>query len=157
MIIVTPYWSAVTDAFFKNEFDWIKRNMRKLIQMATLFCAGLALMLLLSKPVFHCWIQDRVHIPLSLSVAMTVYNMTVMYMAPYNMFLNGFGKLKLGTNIAIIKTIAYLPLAWFLASKYGALGLVLALFIANMLPNLLTSIKQYSLVVNQKAYGIWDE
>lgn len=157
MIIVTPYWSAVTDAYYRNEMEWIKRNMNKIMKVAALFCFLLLAMLGLSKFAFHYWIKDRVHIPFSLSLSLTLYNITVVFMAPYSMFLNGFGKLKLATRVTLIKTITYLPLAWFFAKNWSSVGLILALFIANMIPNILISIKQYSLIVNNKATGIWDE
>jgi len=73
------------------------------------------------------------------------------------MFLNGFGKLKLGVRIVIFKPIIFLPLAWYLSTIWGASGLVIALFVANVLPNVYFEIKQYSLLVNEKAYGIWNE
>ena len=157
MIIITPYWSAVTDAYYKDEFNWIKNNMRKILYIACTFCFVILGMLLVSKLAFHIWIQDRVKIPLRLSLTLTLYNIFVVFMSPFSMFLNGFGKLKLGTIVAPAKTVIFLPLAWYLSTLWGATGLVVALFIANMLPNFFLDIRQYSLLVNQKAYGIWNK
>jgi O-antigen/teichoic acid export membrane protein len=157
MIIITPYWSAVTDAYYKDEFNWIKNNMRKILYIACTFCFVILGMLLVSKLAFHIWIQDRVKIPLRLSLTLTLYNIFVVFMSPFSMFLNGFGKLKLGTIVAPAKTVIFLPLAWYLSTLWGATGLVVALFIANILPNLYFEIRQYSLLVNQKAYGIWNK
>jgi len=157
MIIITPYWSAVTDAYYKDEFNWIKNNMRKILYIACTFCFVILGMLLVSKLAFHIWIQDRVKIPLRLSLTLTLYNIFVVFMSPFSMFLNGFGKLKLGTIVAPAKTVIFLPLAWYLSTLWGATGLVIALFIANSLPNLYFEVRQYSLLVNQKAYGIWNK
>jgi len=157
MIIITPYWSAVTDAYCKNEFSWIKNNMRNIQYIACAFCFVILGMLLVSKFAFHLWIQDRVKIPFCLSLTLTLYNIFVVIMSPFSMFLNGFGRLKLGTIISPIKTIIFLPLAWELSKLWGAVGLVIALFITNILPNLYFEIRQYSLIVNKKAYGIWNK
>lgn len=157
MIIITPYWSAVTDAYYKDEFNWIKNNMRKVQYIACAFCFLILGMLLVSKFAFHLWIQDRVKIPFRLSLTLTLYNIFVVFMSPFSMFLNGFGKLKLGTIIALLKTVLFLPLAWELSKLCSATGLVIALFIANILPNLYFEIRQYSLIVNKKAYGIWNK
>lgn len=157
MIIVTPYWSAVTDAYYKKEFNWIKNNMRKIQYIACIFCIGILFMFLFSKWAFRLWVQDRVIIPFRLSIILTIFNMIDIFMSPYTMFLNGFGKLKLGVRIVIFKPIIFLPLAWYLSTIWGASGLVIALFVANVLPNVYFEIKQYSLLVNEKAYGIWNE
>jgi O-antigen/teichoic acid export membrane protein len=157
MIIITPYWSAVTDAYYKDEFNWIKNNMRKILYIACFFCILIFGLFLVSKWAFHIWIQDKVIIPLRLSLTLSLYNIAVVFMSPFTMFLNGFGKLKLGTIVAPAKTVIFLPLAWYLSTLWGATGLVVALFIANMLPNFFLDIRQYSLLVNQKAYGIWNK
>ena len=131
--------------------------MRKVQYIACAFCFLILGMLLVSKFAFHLWIQDRVKIPFRLSLTLTLYNIFVVFMSPFSMFLNGFGKLKLGTIIALLKTVLFLPLAWELSKLCSATGLVIALFIANILPNLYFEIRQYSLIVNKKAYGIWNK
>ncbi len=157
MIIITPYWSAVTDAYCKNEFSWIKNNMRKIQYVACTFCILILGMFLLSKWAFHIWIQDKVVIPLRLSLTLTLYNIAVVFMAPFTMFLNGFGKIKIALIVAPAKAVIFIPLAWQFTKLWGATGLVIALFIANGLPNIYLDIKQYSLIVNKKAYGIWNK
>jgi hypothetical protein len=103
------------------------------------------------------WVGETIDVPLRLCILMTIYNAAVVFMAPYGMFLNGFGKLKLGTRVAVVKTLIYLPIAWLLAKAYGAAGLVMAMLIANMIPNVLVSVRQYSMIVNKKATGIWNQ
>ena len=87
---------------------------------------------------------------------LAIYNIGVVFLAPYTMFSNGFGKLKLGTIVAPLKVLLYVPLAWFFAKSYGAFGLVLALLLVNLLPNCYIDIKQYTLIVGNKAKGIWN-
>ena len=157
MIIVAPYWSAVTDAYYKNEFHWIKTQMKNLSKITLLFCGGLLLMLSLSIFAYHFWIGDKVVIPLQLSIMFTIYNMGVVILAPYSIFRSGFGKLKLGTIVAPFKMVLYLPTAWFLAKSYGAFGMVLALFLVHLLPNFYINIRQYYLIVSQKSVGIWNQ
>ena len=36
-IILTPFWSAVTDAYTKNDYSWIKRSLRKLNLLTLIF------------------------------------------------------------------------------------------------------------------------
>lgn len=155
MIIVTPYWSAVTDAYTKSEFTWIRQNMKKLNYTSAFFCVGLFIMFLLSKVAFSLWVGDTVRIPWRVSLSMFFYNSSLVFLSPYTMFINGFGKLKLGTYGAVVKTLMFIPIAWYLALSFGALGLVVALILVNSLPNALLSIIQYNKIVHNKDHDIW--
>jgi O-antigen/teichoic acid export membrane protein len=157
MIILTPYWSAITEAFVKNDFEWIKTNMNKLKIIALLFTLGLILMLIFSKIAFKFWVGDKVLIPFYLSIAFTIYNIIVLFLSPYNFFLNGVGKLDLGLRVAIFKITAFLPLAILLVNFYGAIGLVVTLVIVNSLPNLIFNTLQYKKIINRTAKGIWNK
>lgn len=157
MIILTPYWSAITEAYVKNEFEWIKNNMNKLRKIALLFTLGLLLMLIFSKLAFKFWVGDKVLIPSYLSIAFTAYNIIVLFLSPYNFFLNGVGKLDLGLRVAVFKIIAFLPLAILLVNFYGAIGLVVTLVIVNSLPNLIFNTLQYKKIINRTAKGIWNK
>lgn len=157
MIILTPYWSAITQAFHKNEYDWIKTNMRNLKVVALFISLGLIIMLLLSDFAFKIWIGDKVTIPLSLSIAFTVYNIIVMLLSPYNFFLNGVGKLNLGLRVAMFKLILFLPIALYFVNLFGAVGLVITLIIVNSLPNLLFNTIQYKKIISRTAKGVWNK
>ena len=157
MIILTPYWSAITEAYVKNEFEWIKTNMNKLKKIALLFTLGLILMLIFSKIAFKFWVGDKVLIPFYLSIAFTIYNIIVLFLSPYNFFLNGVGKLDLGLRVAVFKITAFLPLAILLVNFYGAIGLVVTLVIVNSLPNLIFNTLQYKKIINRTAKGIWNK
>lgn len=156
LIILTPYWSAITEAYVKDEFVWIKRNMYHLLLIAVLFSGGLILMLLFSKFAFKIWIGDRVTIPYNLCVAFTIYNIIVLFISPYGYFLKGVGKLNIGLRIAAFKTITFLPVAFYFVKLYGAIGLVIALTLINLLPNIIFNIVQYKKIINRTATGIWN-
>lgn len=156
LIIVTPYWSAITDAYARDEFNWIKSNMKKLQKLAFVFSFLIIIMLSLSNIAFKFWIGEAVIIPFKLSLIFAVYNITVIFLTPYTHFINGVGKLSLSIRIAIVKMFIFLPLAILLTQELGSFGLVVALIIANSLPNALVSTIQYSKIISRKAKGIWN-
>ena len=156
MIILTPYWSAITEAYVKDEFDWIKNNMWQLKKVALLFSLGIILMLLFSDIAFKVWIGDKVTIPFQLSVAFTVYSIIVLFLSPYSNFLSGVGKLNIGLRVAVYKSLFFLPVAIYLVKIYGAIGLIISLVIVNSLPNAIFNIIQYKKIINRTAKGIWD-
>ncbi len=156
-MILTPFWSAITEAYVKDDFAWIRRSMSILMKVATLFSVGLIIMAFISDFAFKLWVGDSVSIPLNLSVAFVLYNISVLYMAPYNYFLNGVGKLQLGLWIGIFKTIAFLPVAIFFSKHYGVVGMLMGLFLVNMLPNVIFDVLRYKKIINRTATGIWDK
>ena len=156
MVILTPYWSAITDAYTKKEFGWIKSNMKKLNFVSVIFSVGIIIMLALSDYVYQIWIGDKVAIPFSLSAVFALYNIFIVFLSPYNFFLMGFGKLNVGLLVAGIKLFLFLPVAIPLTNAYGAIGLVLSLILVNSLLNLVMHKIRYQKIVDQKAYGIWN-
>lgn len=156
LIILVPYWSAITDAYIRGELHWIRSNMQKLFKVAFLFSLVIIIMLLISPYAFKLWIGDRVVIPFKLSLIYALYNIGVMFLSPFTHFIKGVGKLSLGVRIAPFKAVIFLPAAILLSSKFGAMGLVGALLIINLLPNLFIEIMQYKKIINRKAHGIWN-
>ena len=157
MIVLSPYWSAITEAYTKNEFDWIKSNMSKLLRLGLVFSIGIILLLILSPFLYKIWIGDRIIIPFKLSLIFAVYNIGVILLAPFTHFINGVGKLSLGMRVVIVKMIVFLPISIILTNKFGALGLVLGMLIVNIMPNILFTVKQYKKIITRTATGIWNK
>ncbi len=157
MIILTPYWSAITDAYTRNEYAWIKSNIRKLHGFSILFSLGMIVMLLLSDFAFSIWLGDRVEIPFDLSVLFVVYNIIVLCQSPHNYFLNGVGKLNLGLRVGALKMITFLPVSIFFVKKFDAVGLIISLIIVNSLPNFIFNNIQYKKIINRSATGVWNK
>ncbi|HEY8657902.1 MAG TPA: oligosaccharide flippase family protein, partial [Hanamia sp.] len=69
MIFITPFWSASTEAYLKNDFQWIKNSIKKYNQLnALLFIVG-CLMLLFSNDIYQLWLgKGKVSIEFSLSL-----------------------------------------------------------------------------------------
>lgn len=155
-IILTPFWSAITDAYTKQEFEWIKNSMNRLFLISIIFTLGIFFMLLMSNFAFNIWLGGSVIIPIHLSIMLAIKNSLLLILSPYSTFLAGVGKLSLDLRILLFKTIFYLPVAIFLSQQMGVLGLALALILVNSLPNIIFNITQYKLVINRKAYGIWN-
>jgi O-antigen/teichoic acid export membrane protein len=157
MIILNPYWSAITDAYAKGDYGWIKSTMKKINLISLVYSVGIIIMLLVSNFAFDLWIGDRASIPFSLSFIFAVYNIFVIMVSPYNYFLNGVGKLNIGMIAGLFKLVAFLPIAILLSQQLGGIGLVAALLIVGAFPNIVLNIMQYNKIVNQKAVGIWNK
>src|SRR5450432_3248743 len=93
-IILSPFWSAVTDALVKNDYEWLKSSMRRLNKMSALFSLGIVIMATFSRPIFALWVGDKVKVPLTLTILMAVYSVMNVFFYPFSNFINGSGKIK---------------------------------------------------------------
>lgn len=155
-IILVPFAAATTDAYVRKDIDWIKRSMKKLNLVALLASITIFIMLLASKFAIHLWVGDKVIVPYSLAIALTIYNIMSVFVSPYANFQGAVGKLNVRVYIAIFKIVTFIPAAIFLIKLWGAVGLVVAIIVINTLVNLIFGLIQYRMIINNRAKGIWD-
>ena len=155
-LILSPMWSATTDAFAKGERDWIRKTMNTIQKILLFVGIGIVIMVLLSEPVYRIWVGSEVTIPFALSCMIGLYVFIIVCSLTYSNFLNGLGKLRLQTINTVSVAILFLPLCYFLGTCMGVLGVVLGMCLLN-LSGLLLNIIQFNRIINDKAEGIWNK
>lgn len=157
-IILTPMWSAVTEAYHKKDYEWIKNSMHKFKLFAIALSALSVVMLFISEYVYKIWIGDAVDIPFTLSLAICIQTIIYTFSSPYVTFLNGTGKIKLVSYLVIIQSIVYLPIVYVLVKYFnlGVFSIILASLICEI-PIRIVQPYQYLLIINNKAKGIWNK
>lgn len=153
-IIITPIWSAITDAYANKDLTWIRQTMKKLIGI---WLGGIGLtiiMVLISNYVYGIWIGEEVHIPFILSVLCGLYVSISNWNNIFAYFINGVGKVRLQLYSSIISGVVFFPLAFYLGSVLGIAGVLLALCVC-LLPSAVWAPIQYWKIITCKATGIW--
>lgn len=155
VIVITPFWSAFTEAHTKNDYDWIKRTLTKInkLWIALSFCS--VCLLVLSPWLYNLWLGKSITVPISLSIAMCLYTITIIWQAVYVQFLNGVGKIKLQLYLGIIGSIVNVPLSVFLGKRIGVAGVTLSNVILFIVMGIVFSI-QTKKIVNKTATGIFN-
>ena len=155
-IVMTPIWSAVTDAYTKKDFNWLKNTLKKLNLISALFSIGVFIMLILSKYIYSYWLRSNINIPFSVSLSMAIYTLINIWLSPYSQYINGIGKLFISSRLVIIIIIFYIPLAIILAkSELQVAGVMIATCIINGL-SIPIQIIQTNKLIKCKANGIWN-
>ena len=149
-----PIIAAVTDAYVKGELHWIRACFRKINILSLLLTLVSLLMLAVSQVVFHLWVGDKIIVPWDLSIILTFFFILNVWSTPYINFLSGVGKMNVMMILSFVKIVLYFPVAIPLIKAYGSCGLVWAIIIVNMIPNIVCGCMQYYLIVNNKATGI---
>jgi O-antigen/teichoic acid export membrane protein len=153
-IIITPFWSAFTDANAKNDMSWIKGIITKMQKYWLLLIAMTICVLIISPFVFQLWLGDSVKIPFTLSVAMTFYVIAYTWQTIHVFLLNGIGKIRLQLYLVVISAFINIPLAIFLGNKIGLAGVTFSNAILFTFMGIIFSI-QCKKILNNKASGIW--
>jgi len=154
-IIITPMWSASTDAYAKADLPWIKRSMKAMMKVSVLSSVGVLILILSGNITYRLWIGTAVLIPFKLTFWMGVYTIVLLWSTCFSTFLFGIGKLKVQLiNIAVVSCL-FIPLALWLSKSLGITGIVIALCITNLSGAILNPIQYYK-IINGKASGIWN-
>jgi len=154
VIIVTPYWSAFTDAYTKGDQNWMRRNMRLIRKVWLGLSACTLLLLLLSPWLFRLWLGDALTVDSRLSIASAVYVIIYMWQTLHVFFLNGLGKIRLQLILVTVSAIVNIPLAIWLGHRWGTAGIISANTAVFLVMGILFY-HQTELILKQKAKGIW--
>lgn len=154
-IILSPIWSAVTDAYTREDYNWLRSTLNKLNKIGILFLLVAIIQYILSDFFYKIWVGSTISIPVELSLALLFDTAWTCFSAPYNNYINGFGKLKLGLYIVTFRLITFIPLAIYLTQSIGISGIVWASLIGKLFT--VFNIIQVNKIINKKAYGIWNK
>lgn len=153
-IILTPFWSAITDAYIKKEYEWIKKNCRRIIWVWVIGIIGTLCILFASPFLYKIWIGDSVTISFSLSAVCALYVTLMNWNNIWAYIINGTGRLYISFLLAIIQAAIYIPLAIILGKSLGIIGIVLGLCSCMIISGIIVPIQYYKLF-NTNASGIW--
>jgi O-antigen/teichoic acid export membrane protein len=132
LMIITPFWSAYTDAYTRGDTGWIIRTNKKLRQIWGWQVAAVVVMTLASPYVYRLWVGESVRIPWLLSMFMGAYVLIVAWSNIFAYFINSTGKLRLQLWVAVGVAVVNIALSVLLARNLGlgSTGVVLATCLA---------------------------
>lgn len=156
MIIITPFWAAYTEAYQKEDYDWIKRTNSTLIKIWGLLVVACVGMLLISDMFYGFWVPS-VEVPFDLSLFMGIYVITLTWGNIFAIFVNGVGKVRLQMICSVIGGILNIPLSILFAETLGMglAGIIFASTLCSFYSPVFGPI-QYKKIINKTARGIWD-
>ncbi len=156
-IVITPVWSATTDAYVRKDFEWINKTLSfsRKVCIASIFIG--VLMVLASKFVYGMWLgRGSIDINYSTTGLILLYISFEMLYKVYGTIINGTGKVFAQIILTGIIAIIYIPLAIFLGNLCGLSGVLIENTIVFAL-NYVWSKLQCNKLINQTATGIWNK
>lgn len=153
-IILSPFWSAFTEAHTKGEFDWMKNIIVKLERMWILLSLGSIFLLIVSPLILNFWLDDKIIVPYSVSIAICIYFILYMRVGMYIAPINGIGKVKLQLIVNLIISILNIFVVIFFGLRFGLIGIISG-NILMLIPHVIINPIQLKKLLNGNSKGIW--
>ena len=156
-VICMPFWNATTDAYQRNDMEWIRQAASKLRLMTIGILLCLIVMVALSNIVYAIWIDRQTVIDIRMSIVMAAYIFIPIYSMRYSYFINGIGTLRLQLIFTATAAIVFIPLA-YLATwwTHDIIWFMVVMCLVNI-PGLIVNRIQFYKLINGKAKGIWNK
>lgn len=156
MIIVSPFWSAFTEAWQKQDVAWIAGIMNRLRNIWLLIVGCGVTMLVFSGPIYRVWIGNNFAVPFSISLLSLGWMLINAWNGIFSHFLNGVGKIRIQLYFGTFAAIVNIPLALFLGKHIGISGVLLANVLVMLSVAWIGPI-QYGRIMRKTATGIWNQ
>ena len=153
-IIVTPFWSAFTDAYAKKDFAWMRSTVHRLEQLWLLCLAAGLLMLAASGWFYRVWIGSSVTVPFALSVSTLLFVESQTIGIIYMHMVNGIGTVRLQlVTYVLIALVSWLGMVCG-GRLFGVCGVLVLPTMAYVVQAVLARIQLGKLLAG-RAKGIW--
>lgn len=153
-IINVPFWSAFTDAYNKDDFNWMKKAKKSLEYIWLLELLGLIAMVLLSPWFYSIWVGSAVHVRPEVTIAVAIYagvhGISVIYMN----LISGIGTIRMQLLIYIVFSLFSFPLMLFACRVYGITGIIVMPCLVFLTQALFGRI-QLQKLLTKTATGVW--
>jgi O-antigen/teichoic acid export membrane protein len=155
-IILTPFWSAYTDAYVKKDFTWITETFNKTKKIWIGFSIAGAIIFISSPIIYAVWLHGSVTVPVFVSFAMLLYTIGYNWMSVSCYLLNGLGKIRLQLYLYIFSIFFNIPLAIFFGKLIGIAGVSLSNVVIFIIMGSVLWI-QCEKISKGTAVGIWNK
>ena len=125
-IIMTPFWSAYTEANSKKDFVWMRDTIFNQLKGLILIVGVVILLAVLTSPVIKLWINQKLIISNALILGMALYTIIAVWNNIFSFFLNGLSRTKVQIITSIIGLTINIPLSIYLAKYFGSGGVIMA-------------------------------
>lgn len=150
MIIITPLWSAITDAYVKNDFMWIRRSISLMIKIWLGFSILVVAFFLLSSFFIKLWVGESIIVPKQILFAIGSFVVVDMWNRIFSLFANGISHLKVQLYTAALEGVLFIPLAILLSNRFGVAGVAWSLTLVSLIPSIALFVDYHRCLKNRK-------
>lgn len=157
-VLLTPLWSAYTEAYLLEDFQWIKNAINKILKIWVLLCILVIIMILIANRMYVIWLNSKIEVPLLLTILMGLFAIVSNWNNIFAYFLNGVGKIRISLYYSVFIGIINIPLSVIFAKNFnmGISGVIAATLVCLLIGSVWAPIQYYK-IINKKDSGIWSK
>ncbi|MEI9933614.1 MAG: oligosaccharide flippase family protein [Ferruginibacter sp.] len=156
-VITSPMMALYTDAFTKDDYSWIRVQVKRLTKIWALLIGGVICMFFVSSFVFHIWLGKSFNVSSFLVMFVGIYTLECIWISIFSVPINGIGKIKLQVIYSAVAAVVNILLILFFHKLLNNVNsIVIANIVTLLVPCCLAYI-QYKLVITKRSKGIYDK
>jgi O-antigen/teichoic acid export membrane protein len=154
-LVSAPLWSAYTESFKKNDFQWISEMLKKQLLLFVAIAAGALLLALIMEDIVPLWIETPLTIPATLITTMLLLILITTWNNVFAMFINGTGLIKPQLYTSIVAMILNIPLSIYFVKEFemGTSGVVLGTVISLIGAAVVLPVQTFRLLKNSNYHA----
>jgi O-antigen/teichoic acid export membrane protein len=131
-----PFMATYGEAKARGDWDWIKKNLRRTLLLATFGSIAMVVPLcLLAKTIIYYWVGADMIPSDGLIAFFGIYTIIACIVTPASVMLYGIQRVGGQAKMAILNAVLTVGLGVVFTTIYGVTGMVLAMFVAFTLIN----------------------
>jgi O-antigen/teichoic acid export membrane protein len=147
-LILMPLWSAYTDAYHRQDREWLKRTVKQQLYFFFAVVFFTILLAVSTKSIIGLWLGPTFEVSGSLITWMAIFVLISSWNNVYAVFVNGIGKIRPQCYSAVVGMIVNIPLAYLFVSKFdlGISGILMASTISLMFSGIVLPFQVRSII-----------
>lgn len=147
-LIVTPLWSAYTDAYVKQDIMWIKKILQKLNWLMVPVIIMVLILGINIDFIVKLWIGIQIDYSNTLVYLIGIYTIIFIWNSNYACLLNGIGKVDVQMIGWVSGAALIVPLSLLFVKQYGMEneGVILAVIGCLLINSVITPIHAYHIL-----------
>jgi len=126
-VILTPLWSAFTDAYTKNDYNWMRNILKRLLKLMIPLIISIIIVGYFSNDFIEIWLGENLDLSNSFIILMSIMIVLRIWSDIFSYISNGISRMKVQFYTSIIAAVINIPLSVYFARylKMGNNGVVL--------------------------------
>lgn len=156
MIVLVPVWSAFTEAYNQNDYQWMRKAKGMLEKIWLCEVVAVALMIIVAPWFFHIWIGESVSISVALTIGMALFLLAQSIGAVYMHMINGIGKVRIQLIVYVAFAVLSLPLMMYSCRAFGLIGILMTPTLVYIVQAVLGKI-QIEKILKGTSNDVWNK
>lgn len=156
IIVLGPFWSGFTEAFFNKDNQWVKLTIKRLFGVWLVFMVVIWGMFFYFDEIATFWLGKNIQETPKMVLFYAMFASINTFNSIFSYFLNGIGKVRVQLVASVVLGFISIPMSIFLCKLpfIGVNGVIVSNIFIMLVGTVLGPL-QYYLIMSNKAKGIW--